>query len=216
MRRSILPRRQSPSRLVLRQFNFLPRLTYGPTGGSTWHRRSRIKAAAGVAPLTYLSNWRMRIAEQKLCETSAPVATLASSCVSAWQRRLTANPGRSVRLAFLTTSPVGKEQKNALSDRPGIAAWQQITGVPDIEEVRTALCARFIDGPLDTFLRTRSSEELRERILNALTFVCGAGDWAEVESAKSGSACRRARMVQWSSARTSGSSGTTSTTSRRP
>ena len=39
----------------------------------------RFKAAAGVAPLTYLSNWRMRIAEQKLRETSTPVATLALS-----------------------------------------------------------------------------------------------------------------------------------------
>jgi AraC-like DNA-binding protein len=39
----------------------------------------RFKEAAGVAPLTYLSNWRMRIAERNLRETSAPVATLALS-----------------------------------------------------------------------------------------------------------------------------------------
>ena len=39
----------------------------------------RFKATAGVAPLTYLSNWRMRIAQQRLRETSTPVATLALS-----------------------------------------------------------------------------------------------------------------------------------------
>jgi AraC-like DNA-binding protein len=39
----------------------------------------RFKAAAGVAPLTYLSNWRMRTAEQKLRETPTTVATLALS-----------------------------------------------------------------------------------------------------------------------------------------
>lgn len=39
----------------------------------------RFKAAAGVGPVTYLSNWRMRIAQQRLRDTSVPVATLALS-----------------------------------------------------------------------------------------------------------------------------------------
>lgn len=39
----------------------------------------RFKAAAGVAPLTYLSNWRMHIAQQRLRQTSMPVAALALS-----------------------------------------------------------------------------------------------------------------------------------------
>ena len=48
-----------------------------------------------------------------------------------------ANPGRSVRLTFLTTSPIGKERKNALpSGRAALAAWQQIAGPTDIEELR--------------------------------------------------------------------------------
>lgn len=37
------------------------------------------KAAAGVAPLTYLSNWRMLIAEQQLRETPTTVAALSLS-----------------------------------------------------------------------------------------------------------------------------------------
>ena len=37
------------------------------------------KAAAGVAPLTYLTSWRMRLAERALREESTPVATIARS-----------------------------------------------------------------------------------------------------------------------------------------
>jgi AraC-like DNA-binding protein len=37
------------------------------------------KAVAGVAPLTYLTEWRMRLAEQALREDSVPVAVLARS-----------------------------------------------------------------------------------------------------------------------------------------
>lgn len=39
----------------------------------------RFKAAAGVAPLTYLANWRMAVAQQRLKTTPTPVATLALS-----------------------------------------------------------------------------------------------------------------------------------------
>jgi len=39
----------------------------------------RFKAAAGVAPLTYLANWRMTVAQQRLRTTSTPVSTLALS-----------------------------------------------------------------------------------------------------------------------------------------
>ena len=39
----------------------------------------RFKAAAGVAPMTYLSNWRMRVAQQSLRETFTPIAALGLS-----------------------------------------------------------------------------------------------------------------------------------------
>jgi hypothetical protein len=84
----------------------------------------------------------------------------------------------------LTTSPIGKERKNPLpSGRAALAAWQEISGPADVEELRTALLARLADGPLETFLRTSSGDELRRRLLDALTFTCGASDWAEVERA---------------------------------
>jgi AraC-like DNA-binding protein len=40
---------------------------------------ARFKTAAGVPPLTYLSNWRMRIAERTLRDGNTPVSTLALS-----------------------------------------------------------------------------------------------------------------------------------------
>ena len=39
----------------------------------------RFKAAAGVAPLTYLTDWRMRLAERALREEDTPVAVVARS-----------------------------------------------------------------------------------------------------------------------------------------
>lgn len=40
---------------------------------------SRFKTAAGVAPLTYLTEWRMRLAQRTLREGNAPIATVAQS-----------------------------------------------------------------------------------------------------------------------------------------
>lgn len=39
----------------------------------------RFKAAAGIAPLTYLTEWRMRLAERTLREDATPIATIARS-----------------------------------------------------------------------------------------------------------------------------------------
>jgi AraC-like DNA-binding protein len=39
----------------------------------------RFRQAAGMAPLDYLAHWRMCLAEQRLRETSTPIATLARS-----------------------------------------------------------------------------------------------------------------------------------------
>jgi AraC-like DNA-binding protein len=39
----------------------------------------RFKAAAGVAPLVYLANWRMLLAQQRLQQTSMPISVIAAS-----------------------------------------------------------------------------------------------------------------------------------------
>lgn len=95
-----------------------------------------------------------------------------------------ANPGRDVQLMFLTTSPIGKERKDPLpSGRAALGAWQQINGPADVEELRTALLSRLVGDALEVFLRASSGDELRRRLLDSLTFTCGASEWAEVDRA---------------------------------
>lgn len=91
------------------------------------------------------------------------------------------NPGREVHLKFLTTSPIGKERERGLvSGRPGIAVWQA-QDPADVDELRAALALRFSGNALGDFVRNSDDAELRERLLNKLSFACGEGGWLEVE-----------------------------------
>jgi AraC-like DNA-binding protein len=65
------------------------------------------RAVAGVAPLTYLTEWRMRLAERALREDTTPVATLgrslgysSESAFSNAFKRVTGNSPRAFRSAF--------------------------------------------------------------------------------------------------------------------
>lgn len=69
------------------------------------------KAVAGVAPLTYLTEWRMRLAERALREESVPVAVLAhslgytsESAFSNAFKRMTGNAPKRYRIAAQATS----------------------------------------------------------------------------------------------------------------
>ncbi len=93
------------------------------------------------------------------------------------------NPGRQVRLTFLTTSPVGVERKDPLTDGiPGITAWQLAAAGGNVAKLRSALCGRFNEGPLGKFIRTASDNEFRSRLLESLIFVCDSADWQHVEA----------------------------------
>jgi hypothetical protein len=93
------------------------------------------------------------------------------------------NPGRTIVLTFLTTSPVGRERKSPLpSGRPGLEAWQIAAASGDVTEIRDALVLRFPSGPIHQFLTSSPDEWLRSRILSALRFVCGEQDCTEIES----------------------------------
>lgn len=93
-----------------------------------------------------------------------------------------ANPGRSVRLTFLTTSPIGKERKDPLpSGTAGLIAWQQAACSGDTTEIRTAIVSRISDPDIKEFARNAPDDVLRDRLLNALTFVCGEDDWKAIE-----------------------------------
>ena len=70
----------------------------------------RFKTVAGVAPLTYLTEWRMRLAEKALREDSVPVAVLAQSLgytsESAFSnafKRVTGNAPKRYRVAARTS-----------------------------------------------------------------------------------------------------------------
>jgi hypothetical protein len=95
-----------------------------------------------------------------------------------------ANPTRSVCLIFLTTSPIGAERLDRLgSGTPGLEAWRRAAEGGDIAEIREALRLRLTDGKLAEFLCNADDASLRERLLRRLTFVCGAPDGRDVESA---------------------------------
>jgi AraC-like DNA-binding protein len=95
----------------------------------SWHLEELAKAAAmsrttfavhfrrvaGVAPLTYLTEWRMRLAERALREENAPVAVLAQSLgytsESAFSnafKRVTGKPPKRYRTA--ARAAIGRSQ----------------------------------------------------------------------------------------------------------
>lgn len=111
--------------------------------------------------------------------------------INALFRLQTENPNREVRLTFLTTSEIGRERLKPLpTGRPGLDEWQIAGNGGDVEEIRTALIARIDSGKLAKFIRQSSADVLRQRLLSALTFVCGARDWKDVEAAN------RARLIE--------------------
>ena len=103
--------------------------------------------------------------------------------IGALFRLQASNPGRKVRLTFLTTSEVGKERKNPLpSGAAGLDAWRTAASGGEITEIRSALLDRIEQGELKTFITQSSDELLRSRLLAPLTFVCGTSGWEAIEA----------------------------------
>lgn len=81
---------------------------------------SHFKTVAGVAPLTYLAEWRMRLAERALREESTAVATIAQSLGYASEsafstafKRVTGNSPKAYRNASRTSKESEGESENA-------------------------------------------------------------------------------------------------------
>lgn len=107
------------------------------------------------------------------------------------------NQDRRVMLNFLTTSPVGPEKKNPLlSKLPGIEVWRAAAHGGDVIEIREALLTRFPDGAINAFLKSSTADQLRNRLLSALTFSCDAADWTELERANREELVRRRKEVE--------------------
>lgn len=104
------------------------------------------------------------------------------AAVDALNRLRISNPGKEVKLVFLTTSKIGKERINALpSGIPGLIAWESAASGGDTEELRAALMQRSLSQELRTFLETSSPDQLRDQLLSPVIFACGAPDWRSIE-----------------------------------
>jgi len=104
------------------------------------------------------------------------------AAIEALNRLRINNPGKAVKLVFLTTSTIGKEKKNALpSGIPGLIAWESAASGGDTDELRAALIQRSLSQELRTFLETSTPDQLRDQLLSPIVFACGAPDWRSIE-----------------------------------
>lgn len=110
-----------------------------------------------------------------------------------WSLRA-ANPGRAVRLLFLTTSPIGQERVNPLAGGGrGLDVWKLAARGGQVAELRAALRSRFEppadaqegtpdDDGLESFLVDSDDQTLRRELLAPIRWACGASEIAGVEA----------------------------------
>ena len=104
--------------------------------------------------------------------------TLKSPSVKAAIRSLwnfqVANPGRSVRVNYITTSDIGKEKQFEFPDgTAGLVYWRIATrdGV-DVEPLRSVLLSLNLPGDVADFVKGASADELRETLLRRISWHC--------------------------------------------
>lgn len=103
--------------------------------------------------------------------------------IEALYRLRVSNPGRQVRLVFLTTSEIGRERRDALpSGVAGLAAWNAAASGESIDEIRAALLQRTLSDGLKAWVAHSSPGQLRTELFGSLTFACGAQDWRSLEA----------------------------------
>ncbi len=104
------------------------------------------------------------------------------AAIESLYRLRVSNLDRKIKLVFLTTSSIGREQKNALpSGMAGLTAWETAASGGGVEEIRAALLQRPLSDGLRSFVANSAPEQLREELLGPLTFACGAPDWRSLE-----------------------------------
>lgn len=104
------------------------------------------------------------------------------AAIESLHRLRACNPGREVRLVFLTTSRIGQERKDALpSGVSGLTAWEAAASGGDVGELRRALLQRTLSEELRTFVSNSVPEQLRAQLLSPMVFACGALDWRSLE-----------------------------------
>lgn len=96
-----------------------------------------------------------------------------------------ANPDRNVYITYITTTNVGKEQKETFPDKHnGLTYWQVAAREgTDIEPIRKVLSKLKLPQKAIDFIKDATPEDLRERILRKIDWVCGEKDIGALEQA---------------------------------
>lgn len=107
-----------------------------------------------------------------------PVRTAIRSFV----RLVRLNPGRLVRLTFLTTAEIATEHQLAhrTGDVPGLRRWQEVADGAEIGRLREVLLALDLEDEVHRFIRSRDDDALRRDLVQCIDWRCGEADTKEL------------------------------------
>ena len=96
-----------------------------------------------------------------------------------------ANPERNVYIAYLTTSKIGKEKGLTFPDNhSGLTYWRVAAREgTDIEPIRRVLSGLDLPPQVKDFIKDATPDELRDRILRRINWVCGEKDIEALDQA---------------------------------
>lgn len=86
------------------------------------------------------------------------------------------NPSQRVSLHYLTTSPVGREQRldDRPGGRPGLEYWRLAAAGADVGPLRRILETSALEGGTLSHLRSLSDDAFRSDLLGRIHWICGA------------------------------------------
>jgi hypothetical protein len=97
------------------------------------------------------------------------------NAVDSFVRLTTNNNDHRVQLRYLTTSPIGTEQK--ISDRPGglagLVYWRRAAAGADVGPLRAVLASDKFSADVQTFIKARDDDALRRDLLQRIHWDCG-------------------------------------------
>ncbi len=110
--------------------------------------------------------------------------SVADTIKSLWEFQQ-ANSNRNVYMTFLTTAEIGKERGLTFPDNhSGLAYWRVAAREgTDIEPIRQVLLKLKLPQEAIDFIRDATPDDLRERILRKIDWVCGEKDIGALEQA---------------------------------
>jgi hypothetical protein len=97
------------------------------------------------------------------------------AAINSFWRFQSANPGRAVRLEYLTTSPVGVESSSAFRHgRAGLEHWRDAArDEAGLTQLRAFLLTLALEADLAAWLRDAPDDEVRTRLLRGIRWECG-------------------------------------------